>query len=293
MPQDNKTTCLRNLINSKEFLLLPGCFNPLSARLVEQAGFPAAYITGAGVASNLLGYPDIGLTSYAEVLSAARCITQVTDIPIICDTDTGFGNAVNVIRTVREFEAAGIAGIQLEDQQHPKKCGHTEGKLLVSKEEMVQKVKAAVDTRKDENFVLVIRTDAIAVNGIDDALDRANAYAEAGADVIFVEAPQNIEQMRRVTSTIKTPLLANMVEGGGKTPILPSSELASLGYTLAIYPTALWMASIKAMQEVLGVLKATGTSLAYAEHMVSFQEMFEIVGRSAYAELEKKYATKC
>ncbi|MBG0775985.1 MAG: oxaloacetate decarboxylase [Desulfovibrionaceae bacterium] len=293
MSYEKKTTRLRNLVTSKEFLLLPGCFNPLSARLVEQAGFAGAYITGAGVASNLLGYPDIGLASHGEVLSAARCIAQVTDIPMLCDTDTGFGNAVNVIRTVREFEAAGIAGIQLEDQLHPKKCGHTEGKLLVSKEEMVQKVKAAVDTRKDQDFVLVIRTDAIAVNGLDDALDRAAAYVEAGADVIFVEAPQNVEQMRRITSTIKAPLLANMVEGGGKTPILPAKELAELGYSLAIYPTALWMSSIKAMQEVLGVLKATGTSLDYAEHMVSFQEMFEIVGRSAYAELEKKYATKC
>jgi len=293
MPVSTKTSRLRKLINGKEFLLLPGCFNALSARLVEQAGFPAAYITGAGVASNLLGYPDIGLASYAEVLQTARNITQVTDIPIICDTDTGFGNAVNVIRTVREFEAAGIAGIQLEDQFMPKKCGHTEGKLLVSKQEMVQKVKAAADTRKDDDFMLVIRTDAIAVNGIEDALDRAAAYAEAGADIIFVEAPNNIEEMKRITSTIKAPLLANMVEGGGKTPILPASELQALGYTLAIYPTALWMSSIKAMQEVLQVLKTTGTSLSYAEHMVSFQEMFEIVGRSSYAKLEKEYGVKC
>ncbi|WP_461210059.1 isocitrate lyase/PEP mutase family protein [Desulfocurvus sp. DL9XJH121] len=293
MSNQTKATRLRELINSPDFLLVPGCFNPLSARLVEQAGFSAAYITGAGVASNLLGYPDIGLSSYGEVLMAARNICQVTDIPIICDTDTGFGSAVNVIRTVRDFEDAGIAGIQLEDQLMPKKCGHTAGKLLISKEEMVQKVKAAVDARKNEDFVLVIRTDAIAVNGVDDALDRAAAYAEAGADVIFVEAPNNQDEMRRVTSTIKAPLLANMVEGGGKTPILPASELEALGYKLAIYPTALWMASIKAMQEVLEVMKRTGTSLEYAEHMVSFHEMFEVVGRSAYAELEKKYAVKC
>lgn len=293
MSSDAKTTALKNMITSEEFLLLPGCFNPLSARLVEQAGFPAAYITGAGVASNLLGYPDIGLTSYAELLEAARNIVQVTDIPILCDTDTGFGNAVNVIRTVRDFERAGIAGIQLEDQFMPKKCGHTAGKILISKEEMVQKVKAAVDTRRDPDFQLVIRTDAIAVNGVEDALDRAAAYREAGADVIFVEAPNNVEEMKRVTSTINAPLLANMVEGGGKTPILPADELKALGYSLAIYPTALWMASIKAMQEVLGVLKTTGTSLDYAEHMVSFHEMFEIVGRSDYAELEQKYAAKC
>ncbi len=288
-----KTTVLRKLIRGKNFLLMPGCFNALSARLVEQAGFPAVYISGAGVASNFLGYPDMGLTSMAEVLENARNIAQVTNIPAICDCDTGFGNAVNVIRTVRDFENAGIAGIQLEDQVMPKKCGHTEGKLLVSKEEMVQKIKAAVDTRKDPDFLFVIRTDAIAVNGIEDALDRAKAYEEAGADVIFVEAPQNVEQMKRITRAFKVPLLANMVEGGGKTPILPTSELQALGYKMSIYPTALWMASIKAMQEVMQVLKKEGTSLPYAEHMVSFQEMFEIVGRSGYAALEKKYAAKC
>ncbi len=292
MPDLKKTAVLRKLIRSKDFLLMPGCFNALSARLVEQAGFPAVYITGAGVASNFVGYPDMGLTSMAEVLENARNIAQVTNIPAICDCDTGFGNAVNVIRTVRDFENAGIAGIQLEDQVMPKKCGHTEGKLLVSKEEMVQKIKAAVDTRKDKDFLFIIRTDAIAVNGIEDALDRAKAYEEAGADVIFVEAPQNIEQMKRVTRSFKAPLLANMVEGGGKTPILPVNELKALGYKMAIYPTALWMASIKAMQEVLQVLKKDGTSLPYAEHMVSFQEMFEIVDRSGYAALEKKYAAK-
>lgn len=287
-----KTAILRKMILSKDFLLLPGCFNALSARLIEQAGFPAAYISGAGVASNFLGYPDIGLISMAEILENARNIAQVTNIPVICDADTGYGNAVNVIRTVREFENAGIAGIQLEDQVMPKKCGHTEGKLLISKEEMVQKIKAATDTRKDADFILVIRTDAIAVNGIEDALDRASAYREAGADVVFVEAPQNVEQMKLITRTIKAPLLANMVDGGGKTPILSSAELKDLGYNLAIYPTALWMASIKSMQEVLRVLKKDGTPLSYAEHMVSFQEMFEVVGRTRYDALERKYEVK-
>jgi len=289
--ENRKTKVLRNLLRSEDFLLMPGCFNAQSARLVEQAGFPAVYISGAAVAGNFLGYPDIGLASMAEVLENARNIAQVTDIPAICDADTGFGNAVNVIRTVRDFENAGIAGIQLEDQVMPKKCGHTEGKLLISKEEMVQKIKAAVDTRRDADFVFVIRTDAIAVNGIEDALDRATAYEEAGADVIFVEAPQNVEQMKRITRAFKAPLLANMVEGGGKTPILPASELRALGFKIAIYPVSLWMASIKAMQEVLQVLKEDGTSLRCANQMVSFQEMFEVVGRSGYAALEKKYGS--
>ena len=269
---------------------MPGCYNALSARLVEQAGFPAVYISGASLVGNFLGYPDIGLTSLAEVLGNAWNIAQVTNIPAICDADTGFGNAVNVIRAVRDFENAGIAGIQLEDQVMPKKCGHTEGKLLISRNEMVQKIKAAVDTRKDSDFILVIRTDAIAVNGIEDALERAAAYEEAGADVIFVEAPRNVEEIKRITQSIKTPLLVNMVEGGGKTPILPAKELESMGFKIAIYPVSLWTASIKAMQEVLQVLKKNGSSLPYAEHMVSFQEMFEVVGRSQYTALEKKYA---
>ncbi len=291
MGATRKTTMLRNLIQKDDILVIPGCFNALSARLIEQAGFPAAYISGAGVASHFLGLPDIGLASMAEVLENARNIANVTNIPVICDADTGYGNAVNVIRTVQEFENAGIAGIQLEDQVMPKKCGHTEGKLLISKDEMVQKIKAAVDARRDPDFLFVIRTDAIAVNGFEDALDRSLAYEEAGADIIFVEAMQNIEQMERVAQTFKKPLLANMVEGGGKTPILPAKELKAIGFKLAIYPASAWMAAIKAMQELLAVLKKDGTSLAYQNRMVSFQEMFEVVGRSSYAALEKKYSS--
>ena len=288
MKNTKKTKSLRDLLRNDDFLLMPGCFNALSARLVEQAGFPAVYISGAGVAINFLGYPDIGLISMAEVLENARNIAQATEIPAICDADTGFGNVVNVIRTVRDFENAGLAGIQLEDQVMPKKCGHTEGISLISKNEMVQKIKTAVDTRRNRDFVLVIRTDSIAVNGIEDALDRAHAYEEAGADVIFVEALQNVKQMKRVARTIKVPLMANMVEGGGKTPILPVADLKSLGFKIAIYPSSLCMVSIKAMQEVLQILKKHGTSLPYAGHMVSFQEMFEVVGRSQYSAIEKK-----
>jgi 2-methylisocitrate lyase-like PEP mutase family enzyme len=210
---------------------------------------------------------------------------------VICDADTGFGNAINMLRTVREFEAAGLAGIQIEDQVMPKKCGHTEGKLLISKAEMVQKVKAAVDARQDPDFVLVVRTDAIAVNGLGDALDRAKVYQEAGADVIFVEAPRTVEEMRRICATIRAPLLANMVEGGGKTPVLPLEELKKIGYKLVIYPVSAHMAAIKAMQEVLAVLKQEGTTARFASRMVPFQEMFEVVGRSNFTALEKKYAS--
>lgn len=286
-----KTSRLRKLLKEEEILLAPGCFNALSARLIEQAGFKTIYVSGAALAGSFLGYPDIGLTTMSEVLENVRNIVRVTSLPVICDADTGFGNAINMMRTVREFEAAGLAGMQVEDQVMPKKCGHTEGKLLVSKAEMVQKVKAAVDARQDPDFVFVVRTDAIAVNGLDDALDRALAYQEAGADVIFVEAPRTPEEMRRICRTFKVPLLANMVEGGGKTPILPLRELKEMGYKLVIYPVSAHMAAIKAMQEVLGVLKKDGTTARFASQMVPFQEMFEVVGRSKFTELEKRYAS--
>ena len=286
-----KTSLLRKLLKEEEVILAPGCFNALSARLIEQAGFKTIYVSGAAVAGNFLGYPDIGLTTMSEVLENARNIARATSLPVVCDADTGFGNAINMMRTVREFESAGLAGIQIEDQVMPKKCGHTEGKLLISKAEMVQKVKAAVDARQDPDFVLVVRTDAIAVNGLDDALDRALAYQEAGADVVFVEAPRTLEEMRRVCGTIKAPLLANMVEGGGKTPILPLQELKEMGYKMVIYPVSTHMAAIKAMQEVLAVLKQDGTTARCASQMVPFQEMFEVVGRSKFVALEKKYAS--
>jgi methylisocitrate lyase len=290
-PSPKKAAVLRRLLKEEEILLAPGCFNALSARLIEQAGFKAIYVSGAAVAGNFLGYPDIGLTTMSEMLENARNIVRVTSLPVICDADTGFGNAINMMRTVREFESAGLAGIQIEDQVMPKKCGHTEGKLLISKAEMVQKVKAAVDARQDPDFVLVVRTDAIAVNGIEDALDRALAYQEAGADVVFVEAPRTLEEMRRICRTIKAPLLANMVEGGGKTPILPLQELKEIGYKLVIYPVSAHMAAIKAMQEVLAVLKKDGTTGTYSSQMVPFQEMFEVVGRSKFTALEKQYAS--
>jgi 2-methylisocitrate lyase-like PEP mutase family enzyme len=197
-----------------------------------------------------------------------------------------------VIRTVREFESAGLAAIQLEDQAMPKKCGHTEGKQLIPKAEMVQKIKAAADTRQDPDFVIIARTDAIAVTGLEDALDRANAYREAGADILFVEAPRTVDEMRRITREVPGVHLVNVVEGGGKTPVLRAEEYCEIGYRLAIYPIAPWTASIKAIQEVLEVLRLDGVTSRYADRMVSFQEMFEIVGRSRYAALERKYAAR-
>jgi methylisocitrate lyase len=282
------STKLRRLLARDKIIVAPGAFDALSARLVEQAGFPAVYVTGAGVASSRLGVPDIGLATMSEVLDTAKNITGATDIPVICDTDTGYGNALNLMRTVREFERIGVAAIQVEDQITPKRCGHTEGKQIVTKEEMVSKIEA-FQYAKRSDLVLIARTDAIAVNGLDDAIDRAKAYARAGADVLFVEAPRTVEELKRIPELLDVPLLVNMVEGGGKTPLLPVKELEGMGFRIAIFPTSAWMAAIKAMQEVLRELKVNGSTDGYAEHMVSFQEMFEIVGLSHYKALEEKY----
>ncbi len=288
-PDPRRTARLRALLSEEPILVVPGCFNALSALLIEQAGFPAIYVSGAALAGNFLGFPDIGLATMSEVLENARRILQVTTLPVICDVDTGYGNPINVMRTVREFESAGASGIQLEDQVMPKKCGHTEGKQLIPRGEMVQKIRAAVEARRDPDLVLIARTDAVAVTGLEDALTRANAYREAGADVLFVEAPRSVEQMRTITRSVPGPHLANMVEGGGKSPVLPARQLQAIGYKIALYPVSLWMASLKAMREVLAVLREDGTTDRYAARMVSFHEMFETVGRSRFAELEKKY----
>lgn len=289
--EQKKSTQLRKLLQGSRIIVAPGAFGALSARLVEQAGFPVVYVTGAGVASSRLGVPDIGLATMNEVLETAKNIVNVTNIPVICDTDTGYGNALNLMRTVREFEGIGVAAIQVEDQITPKRCGHTEGKQLVSKEEMVKKIEA-FQYAKQSDLVLIARTDAIAVNGFEDAIDRARAYAQAGADVLFVEAPRTIEEMKRIKELLNdVPLLVNMVEGGGKTPLFPVKELESMGFRIAIYPASAWMAAIKAIQGVLRELKEHGSTDGFAEHMVSFQEMFEVVGLSHYKALEEKYLT--
>jgi carboxyvinyl-carboxyphosphonate phosphorylmutase len=287
---EKTSTQLRGLLAAARIIVAPGAFDALSARLIEQAGFPAVYVTGAGVASSRLGVPDIGLTTMNEALDTAKNIVSATNIPVICDTDTGYGNAINLIRTVTEFERIGVAAIQIEDQITPKRCGHTEGKQLITKEEMVKKIEA-FQYAKRSDLVLIARTDAIAVNGFDDAIDRARAYGQAGADVLFVESPRTIEEMKRIPEVLDVPLLVNMVEGGGKTPLLPVKELETMGFRIAIYPTSAWMAAIKAMQGVLKELKKKGSTDGYAAHMVSFQEMFEVVGLSQYEALEEKYLT--
>jgi methylisocitrate lyase len=224
------------------------------------------------------------------MLDQIRRIAAAVDIPVIADADTGYGNAVNVRRTIREYERAGIAGMHLEDQVFPKRCGHFEGKEVASADEMVQKLRSAVDARDDPDFLIIARTDARAVHGLDDAIERANRYAEAGADMIFVEAPRSVDELREIRSRIDAPLLANMVEGG-KTPILPAADLQDLGFDLVILPGTLQRTGAKAMQEAAAAIRAQGSSLPFAESVLTFEGRNQITGLATYQDIERQFAT--
>ncbi len=283
-----KTTMLRQLLNAKEILVAPGAHDALTARVIEKSGFKAVYMTGYGQAASVLGKPDIGLLSMTEMLDRARKFASAVSIPVIADGDTGFGNAITVMRTVEEYEAAGVAAIQLEDQVAPKRCGHMLGRKVVSMEEMVGKIEAAKAARKDPDFVIIARTDARTVHGIDEAIRRAKAYEAAGADVIFVESVENEEEMKRVHAEIKVPTLANMVEGG-RTPLLTNKELEEIGYSLVIYPTASTYVTAKAMFDLMEALKVNGTTAKSIDKMITFPNFNDLVGLGEFAELENKY----
>jgi 2-methylisocitrate lyase-like PEP mutase family enzyme len=260
-------------------ILAPGAFDALSALLIEQAGFEAVYVSGAAVAYTQLGRPDIGLVSSSQVLDVVMRIRDRVALPLIVDVDTGFGNALNVQQTVRLFERAGANALQIEDQKSPKRCGHLQGKELTSPAEMIGKVRAALDARQSDHTLIIARTDAIAVEGFEAALDRANAYREAGADVLFIEAPQSIEQMRRICEAFAadTPLLANMVEGG-RTPLQTREQLETLGFRLVITPGAMVRAITFAAQEFLRLLKANGATALSRDRMLDFAQINALLG---------------
>lgn len=281
------TTRLRNLLEADELIVAPGAADALVARIIEQTGFPALYLTGAGVAYTSIG-PDLGLLGMSEMVSRLDYICEAVSIPVIADGDTGYGNALNVIRTVRAYEKAGAAAIQLEDQVMPKKCGHLAGKQLIEASEMVNKIKAAVDARKDQDFLIVARTDARAVLGLERAIERAQRYREAGADVIFVEAPESVEEMRKINSMINAPTLANMVEGG-KTPLLPNQNLAEIGYKIVIYPNSAIRVIAKSVSNLMQSLKESGSTQGEFEHMFLFDKVNEIIGLAHWRDLEKEY----
>jgi carboxyvinyl-carboxyphosphonate phosphorylmutase len=277
----------RDLIMAPEILVLPGAWDGLSALLIEQAGFQGVYMTGGGIARSH-GVPDIGLISMSEQVERVRMICQAVSVPVLADADTGYGNALNLMRTVREMEAAGAAGVHIEDQVTPKRCGHYEGKEVVSRREFVHKIEAACGARHDDDFVIVARTDARAVCGLDEAIQRGKECYQAGADVIFVEAPQTVEEVQRIAEAIDAPLLLNMVTKGGKTPFMPTEELERLGYDIVIFASEVQRAAIFAMQRLLRVLYETRTAESFGD-VVSFQERERIVNTAHYLQLQERY----
>lgn len=286
---------IRSLIDSarvdRRAIVLPGAFDALSARLIEAAGFPAIYVTGAGLANSSLGVPDIGLVTVTEVRDHVARIADAVDVPLVVDADTGFGNAINMRRTVRLLERAGASALQIEDQIFPKKCGHFSGKAVIPTDEMVQKVHAAVDARLSDDLLIIARTDARAITSLDEALDRAAAYREAGADILFVEAPQSEAELRAIGARFDVPLVANMVEGG-RTPLLSAEELADLGFSLVLFANAALRVAQRAMTKLLEELITSGTTHALLDQMATWDERQEGVGKPFYDELERKYSTK-
>jgi 2-methylisocitrate lyase-like PEP mutase family enzyme len=286
MPMTPRQT-LKALIAGRAYTMAPGAYDTLTARLVEQAGFEAVYLTGGGY-SRANGYPDLGLLTLSENVRFIGLTVEAVGIPVIADADTGYGNAINVIRTVREYEKSGVAAFHIEDQVSPKKCGHYEGKEVISPDEMVGKIHAAVDTRRDRDLVIIARSDARAVEGLQASIDRVNAYMEAGADVGFVEAPQNIDELRIVARQVAGPALVNVFEGG-KTPMVPARELEAMGFRLGIYPSQTHRAAIRAAQKVLAALREEGDTRRIEGDLATFQEREDAVGTACWRALEEKY----
>ena len=285
-----KSQTLRELINRREILVSMGAYDALSSKLIEQAGGEVVYMSGSSVSTSIHGYPDVGLTTLTEMVNRARQIVNAVDIPVFCDADTGYGNPVNIVRTVEEFESAGVSGIHIEDQAFPKKCGHFENKSVISVEEMKQKYRAALDARKSMDFLIIARTDARAVNGVDDAIDRLREYQEVGVDVLFFEAPKSRAELRRVVQEFDDiPLLVNMTEGG-QTPILSADEFEQIGFDIVLYPATGFKAAAQAMQDVYGTIAQTGTQRGVMDKLTTWQGRNEITGLEEIIELEERYA---
>ena len=280
---------LRHLIGEKKGLVVPGAYDGVSAKLVEQAGFPVVYMTGYGVAASRLGLPDMGFAGLAEMADHARNMAGAVSVPLIADADTGYGNALTVRRTVALYEAAGVAALHLEDQQMPKRCGHLAGKAVVPADEFAAKIRAAVEARTDPDFTIIARTDAIAVNGLDDALRRGEMAVKAGADMLFVEAPTTEEQIERVARTFDTPLLFNYAPGG-RSPLLPFSRLRELGYAVILLPVDTLFVAARAIQGFLQELREADTTPASANRYFPFREFNELIGVTEQFALGERYS---
>jgi 2,3-dimethylmalate lyase len=280
---------LPDLLRKDGCLVLPGVYDGVSAKVAANVGFDALYLTGYGAVASLLGVPDAGLATFTEMLDRVRCIAGATELPFIADGDTGYGGLLNVDRTVRGFAAAGASGIQLEDQEFPKKCGHTEFRRVIPEADAVAKIRVAVDARPSREFLIVARTDARYSEGLDSALRRADRFLQAGADVLFVESPESLEELRRVAETLRGAiLLANMVEGG-RTPYLSTNELAAMGFKIAIFPVSALLSAAGAMKLCYNHLKQEGIGTGSAAPMLHFSEMNRVMGFPAIHALERRY----
>lgn len=284
----NRRQTLKKLLQRDRLLVAPGCFDGLSARLVEEAGFEAAYLSGGAVARSM-GIPDIGLVTMSESIERAVQVISAVKIPVIADADTGYGNAVNLVRTVQAFERVGVAAIHIEDQVTPKRCGHLDGKEVISLAEMKLKLKAALESRTDPDFCIIARTDARGVHGLDHAIARAKAFAELGVDAIFVEAPQSEEELAEIPRRLPGVALLVNVFKGGKTPMLPMQRLQQMGYRIAIYPSETQRAAIHAMRTALATLRRDGTTESIDEKLTSFKERDSVVGLDEWQKIERAY----
>ena len=283
------TTKFRQLLKEPEIIMAPGAYDCLTARLIEAAGFPVVYMTGAGTSVAALGYPDLALATLTEMVANAAAIVEAVDLPVVADADTGYGGMLNIQRTIRQYERAGVAAIHLEDQEFPKRCGHLDNKRVISSEEMTGKIKAAADARTDDDFVIIVRTDALAVTGWDDTMDRCEEYVEAGADMLFVEALRNPEEAGKVAARFEIPLMYNFVETG-KSPLIPAAELERLGFKMVIYPVSAMLTVCNVVGEVMRQLKDRGTTEHLMDNMVSVVDAFELVGLSPMLERDASYS---
>lgn len=286
---DPRRLRLRELLNAPGIIIAPGAYDALSTRLIEQAGFDVVYMTGSGAANSLLGEPDLGLTTMTEMANQAARICAATTLPVVADADTGYGGPLNVRRTIQEYERAGVAGLHIEDQVFPKRCGHFEGKQVIPVDEMVGKIHAALDARTDPNLVIIARSDAAAVEGLDAALARGRAYEQAGADALFIEAPRALEELRIIGRSFHVPLIANMVEGGA-TPLQPAVDLEAMGFKLVLHAGTLLRTAALAIQETLEHLRATGSMIGREGRVISFQERNRITDLDGMQAIADRFA---
>ena len=284
------TTKFRQLLKQPGIIQAPGAYDCLTAKLIQQAGFPAVYMTGAGTSVAQLGYPDLGLATMTDMIANAGSIADILDVPLIADADTGYGGILNVRRTIRQYERAGVAAVHIEDQEMPKRCGHLDDKKVVSAQDMVQKIRAAVDARTDDDFTIIVRTDSIAVTGWEDAMHRCEQYMKAGADALFVEALRTPEEVEQVAKNLDIPLLYNFVESG-KSPLLSAADLEKFGFKIVIYPASALLSVTHIVEQVMAQLKGTGTTAHLMDKMVTLEACFEAVGLSSMLAEDAQFAS--